>query len=259
MLNQETIALEYWRKKYFSQAIIVLTIALAIICLTLIYADFIGLKILITLSAGSICYLMIRELREDLQTRGEALILPRAAKVMKNISFDYGKGINENTLLNQDIAGPYKILEYHNIFQNELFHYEEDLFYSVISSKFIPLKQTAFEGIIFSFDMPSATAKQKTVINFIQNQPNISGFLSETLKKPEFMALLNELNTLFNPQKIDIVTENGKNYFWIKTKSPLFYQFSLTSPNSVSNFINRLEKLQNIAEKISHTFAVDKP
>ena len=259
MLNQELTALEYWRKKYYFQAGIVISIAVVIVCLTLVYADFFGLKLLITLGAISVTYLMLKELRDDLQTRGEALILPHANTLFNNLFFDYGKGIKEKTLLDQDVIGTYQVLEYHNTLENNLFHYEEDLFYSIISSKFLSLQQTAFEGIILSMDMPAATDKKKTSININKKQLNISGFLSDTIKTKEFTPLLNELRDLFHPQKIDIITENGKIYFWIKTSAPLYHQFSLTSPNSANMFIKRIERLQNLAEKMAQIFAVDKP
>jgi len=258
MLNQEITALEYWRKKYYFQAIIVIGIALAIICLTFVYADFIGLKALITFGAIAISYLMIKELREDLQTRGEALILPHANTLFNNLSFDYGRGIKENTLLNQDVIGAYQVLEYRNILENELFHYEEDLFYSIISSKFLPLQQTAFNGIILTVNMPSATDRKKSQIIISKTGVTINGALSEMLKSEAFTPLLNELRALFHPQKIDIVAENGKIYFWIKTNTPLFHQFSLTSINSVNIFVKRIENLQNTAESIAKVFAVDK-
>lgn len=258
MLTLETTALEYWRKKYYFQAFIVICIALIITCLTFFYADFMGLKVLVALGAVAISYLMLKELREDLQTRGEALILPQAGKLFNNLDFDYGKGIKENTLLNQEVIEKYQVLEYHNTLQNELFHYEEDLFYSIISSKFLSIRQTAFEGIILSMNMPAATDKKKTVITINKNQVNISGFLAETLKKAEFTPLLNELRDLFHPQKIDIISQDGKIYFWIKTNIRLYHQFSLTSVNSANIFIKRIERLQKLAESIAKVFAVDK-
>ena len=258
MLTLETTALEYWRKKYYSQAIIVIGIALTLICLTFIYADVIELKILIILGASSISYLMLKELREDLQTRGEALILPHANTLFNNLIFDYGKGIKEKTLLDQEVIGPYQVLEYHNILENELFHYEEDIFYSIISAKFLSLKQTAFQGIILSMNMPSATDKKRTTITINKNQVNISGFLTDTIKTAEFTPLLNELRTLFHPTKIDIISQEGKIYFWIKTTTPLLHQFSLTSTNSINIFNKRIEKLQSLAERITKVFSVDK-
>ena len=81
MLAKEAKVLEYWRKKYLGQAAMVLIAAAGAVAAAWFYVEAALLKLLFSLCAILVAYLMLKELRESLQTRGEMLIFAKGKEV----------------------------------------------------------------------------------------------------------------------------------------------------------------------------------
>ena len=85
MLINETKILEYWRRKYLLEAFIVLLIGIGTAIVTEIYADYVWSKVLFLLLAIVVSYVMIKEIKNDLQARGEALVLAHGNELFGHI------------------------------------------------------------------------------------------------------------------------------------------------------------------------------
>ena len=55
--------------------------------------------LLIILAVLTVAYLMLRELRDSLQTRGETLIFAKGKALFDGVDFDYGQGIDKDEAL----------------------------------------------------------------------------------------------------------------------------------------------------------------
>ena len=128
MAGEQTYMLNYWRKKYLRQAILVVILATAVVWLSFVFFDYIGFKILLAAVGVVVTYLMFKAIREDLQARGEGIILAKSDALFHGIRFDFGRGIDENTLLRQDVIPAYKLRECYNVLKGNNFILEEDWF-----------------------------------------------------------------------------------------------------------------------------------
>ena len=252
MLQQDTKILEYWRKKYFKQAFIVLVLMFGVAWLGVCFCDYLWGEMFFILASVIVAYLMIKELREDLQTRGEALVLVHKKTLFDNLSFDYGRGIDENLLLNQEIAGAYRVRECYNVMTNEMFEIEEDCFYTNISSKFFSFKQTAFEGVILAVKTSQVSENLKGSVMISEGKIVSLGAMSAVLKNKGADIAVAELLKLLKASKADVIAVNGKLYFWVRTRVRIFHQFSLFRINFLSVFVKRIEQINQLAQKIAH-------
>ena len=82
-LAQETRLIEYWRKKYLFQAAAVAVCAGAAIAAAAVYIQAKLPALLIILAVLTVAYLMLRELRDSLQTRGETLIFAKGKALLR--------------------------------------------------------------------------------------------------------------------------------------------------------------------------------
>ena len=224
--------LEFWRKRYLFQAVFVTTLALVALYFLIMSSLDKGILFLICLVIVFLAVLMLRELRESLQTRGEGIILANKNLIFDNLDFDYGMPIEEENLLPDHWE--YNRKESFSSIRGKNFRLQEVMLFNLISSKFIELKSVTFHGVFFVVSCSSAELK---------------------LKEANITAELNDLKRLLKADSYQIFSDENKVCFCFKTKFPLFYQFTLRKINAVSAFINHIEKLQisaeNVVEKLS--------
>ncbi|MBP5698795.1 MAG: hypothetical protein J6W96_04655 [Alphaproteobacteria bacterium] len=251
MLNKETKIIEYCRQRYLRQAIIVVLLIGSLLVAALYYTNFIASKILALIISILLTYIMLKELRNDLQARGEGTILSTTEPIFNQLKFDIGKGINENTLSDQELVTDYQIRECRNIIRGNNFSLEEDTFYSIISTKFLALNHTTFEGIIAEITTPMTLEYAKGQLELIQNKPISSGELMSFLKKYRADTPIIELMHLLKAKKTLIASMRGKIYIWFETSQPLHHQLSLIKPNSATTFVNRIDAIKKQIDNFS--------
>ena len=248
MINMRVI--EYWRKKYLTEAMVVVGLAGLATGVFIIYIGCGEFKLLFSCLAVFCAYLMIKELRADLQTRAENLILLEKNELFQKLEFDFGRGIDEKKLSELISVPSYQVRECFNVMKKKGYIIEEDWFYSVISAKFLSFNQTAFHGIILRIDVPALDKKMTSVIEQKDGKTAITGELLEKLKKEELKKVFEGLFKRLGTNKIMVETMSGEMYFLIKTNKHLFYQFSLLKPCALQNFLDDVKFWQDTAEKL---------
>lgn len=248
MKNVQVI--EYWRKKYLTEAFVVIVLAAFAIGVFVFYISYGGFKLLFSFLAVFFAYLMLKELRDDLQTRGENLILGQNEPDFSALEFDFGRGIDEKKLLELTSIPSYQVRECGNVIKGKGYLLEEDWLYSVISAKFLSFNQTAFFGVILRIDVPSLDKKLAGVIERVGGKVVILGDLTEELKKQGSSLVFEKMLKLFETNKIKVETSHGQMYFLIKTRKHLFYQFSLLKPCYSQKFIEGVKVWKKMAEKL---------
>ncbi len=249
-LVKEAKILEYWRNRYLAQAAVVMVLTVAAMAAAIVYAGDRLLQILLCLLAAMMAYIMFKALQEGLQARGEGLILAKGEELFGEVMFDVGRGLCENALLVQDISPKYQVRECRNVMRGRGYWLEEDWFYSVLSAKYIPLNQTAFEGVVLAFADTAGTDNQKGGITLINGTPHLTGGLAERLKQSGADNTTAAFMRLFNAEKAQLATADKTLYLWIATEKKLFYQFSLFKPNTLALFQKRIERLKELSEQM---------
>lgn len=242
--------IEYWRKKYLTEAMVVIALALLAIGVFVIYIGDGNFKLLFSFLAVFFAYLMLKELRDDLQTRGENVILGQNAADFEKLEFDFGRGIDEKKLAELTSLPAYQVRECGNVIKGKGFIWEEDWLYSVISAKFLSFNQTAFLGIILRIDVPDIDKNLTGVIEQSDDKIVILGDLSDKLKKEGYALVLGEMLKVFGVHKIKVEVNCGQMYFFIKTRKRLFYQLSLLKPCEPQKFAARVKLWQETGLKI---------
>jgi len=251
MLELESRTLEHWRKKYLGQFLIVLLITGLVVYASLLWFDYIGFIVLMVIFAILILFLTIKALKEDLQARGEGIILAKAGSLFSGLTFDYGKGLKENLFYEQNIIPEYKVRECYNVLYGCGYCLEEDFFYSAISTKFLTIHQTAFEGIVLMFDDADEEFKTKGEVQLLKNKITYLGGIDSLLRNDQATAILMKIMTLFHSKQIQVFVFSGKMFFLIKTKTKLFYQFSIFKYNALSVFVKRVQEIQKAVEALN--------
>lgn len=251
-LMKEARILEYWRKRYLGQAGVVGVLALIAAGTAWKCADFMISKVFVSLFAFFIFYIMYKALRESLQARGEGLILAKGNEIFGEVMFDVGRGLCENALLTQEVISDYQVRECDNVMRGKGYWLEEDWFYSVISSRYIPLNQTVFKGVILAFADISGEDGLKGAVMVQNNKTIVTGAVAERLKQKEAVEIIVAFMRLFKADEAKLVVADKTLYVWIKTEDELFYQFSLFRPNSLAFFQTRIHRLKELSEKMLH-------
>lgn len=249
MLTTQMKIIEYWRKKYLVEAVVVLAIALVMVALALFYMQSFWLKMLVIGLAIVISYVMIKELKADLQTRGEALILAKEKELFNGVEFDYGQGLKESELLKLNVFENYMMRECQNVMKGAHYYLEEDWLYSIISAKFMAFNQTVFKGIVAVIDRPKVE-NLKGEISLAQGQIEVKGAVGQMFDKNDLETKLKPLFSLFKAGQMQIVGSQGKVYFLIRTEKPIFYQFSLLKYNTLSAFVARIQQLDEVLKNL---------
>ena len=255
MLGKETHILEQWRKKYLLQAFIVALISVLVILAGISRLDFGGFKLILILAVLVVFYLMIKSLQEDLQTRGEGLVLAKGNILFNHLSFDYGKGIADNALHNQEMVAPYKSRECKNVMSGQRFLIEEDWLYTAVSKKFLTVYNTSFRGVILEISAGNLPSSFSGEISKAKGRLLPVGGGSVLLKKYGLEKDMAALLDLFAANKVKLFVYQGKIYFWIRSEAKIFYQFSLFKVNSIGNFVKRTEKMQKLILNFVKVFA----
>lgn len=249
-LLKEAKILEYWRNRYLAQAAVVTVSAAAFMTAAYIYADYRLLVVLLWMLALMTAYIMFKALQEGLQARGEGLILAKGEELFGTVMFDVGRGLCENALLAQDICPKYQVRECRNVMRGKGYWLEEDWFYSVLSAKYIPLNQTAFEGVILAFaDTLSADGLKGEVV-LKNGKTVVTGGLAERLKSSGAGDVTAAFMRLFGAEAAKLAAADKTLYVWIATEKKLFYQFSLFKPNTLALFQKRIERLKELSEQM---------
>ncbi len=221
ILAADIKVLEFWRKRYLGQAALVcLVVGFLCVMVFKCIADVRAL-VLFLLLIGGIAFVMIRELREALQTKGESLVFAKGKSLFENICFDFGAGIDDddsvwgNWNYNQRDCGA--------VVLGDGFCLEEDYLYDIVSSKFIEIKSTVFKGILLTLDCHEGA---QSLLNDMRFKQEIENF-RKTLKA-------RSVASTFMQNKI---------YIWFVSDGRLYHQFSLWKFNVFVSFVAKLEKI----------------
>lgn len=250
MQNKDLSPLHYWQKKYLKESLcVLLLLGLATIAAISIF-DYWGFQLFLIIGAISIAYLMIKSLREDLQTRAEAMIWEKNSSMFGNVIFDVGSGENTAILLNQNVVSGHQARECYNVMQTPHYMWEEDIFYTEQHLKWFSLRNTAFNGVILSLNAPHAPQNASAIISLSASKLSIKGNLKDYFTHHKINTLLQDILKLLHAKQIHAVTSNHKIYFWIVNSRKLFHQFSLIKPITPLPFIGRIQQLQQITENL---------
>ncbi len=230
VLAKEAKTLEYWRRRYMAQAAIVLAAAVGAIAAVFMFIEAPMVQLLFVVGILLVASLMLGELRESLQARGEGLILAKSALLFSGLQFDYGCGIDEKNLVLPRTFDDYTVRECRNTISGEGYVLEEDWLYSVVSSKFIAINHTVFEGILLTVDV----------------KENAAGLA----QNPKVREAGEKLKRLLGAESMFIAAAERRICFCFKTDKKIFYQFRLCSPNTAGAFVRRVETVRAQAEEI---------
>lgn len=244
MSAQQARILNYWRKKYLFQVLTVFLLAFFVVWAALVYFDFAGFKLLTLALAVTVAYLMFKAIKEDLQVRGEGIILMHSGALFNDVKFDFGRGLSEKELDAQNVVKSYKFRECHSVMQSRDYILEEDWFYSLISAKFFSFSHTAFQGIVLALNIPHAPENLRGKIDIAKNKTFISADVNNFLKTHNAQQYVLALLKLFNASSAEVVLSHGKLYFWINSETRIFYQFKLFSTNTIHAFVKRVNDIQ---------------
>lgn len=242
--------LNYWRKKYLFQVLTVFLLAFFVVWAALLYFDFAGFKLLTLVLAVIVAYLMFKAIKEDLQVRGEGIILAHADTLFNGVKFDFGRGISEKEFDEQDVITNYKCRECHNVMKGNDFILEENWLYTLISAKFFSFSHTAFQGVVLVLDIPDAPEGLKGKIEILKNKTIISGELNNFLKTRNAQQHAAAFLKLFKARSAEVSCNNGRLYFWINSETRIFYQFKLFSTNTVHAFVRRVNDVQTAVSNL---------
>ncbi len=250
MLEKETIAVEFWRKRYWRQAVFITILLGGLATAAVCYFEFLFTKLVCAIIATLLIYLMVRELREDLQTRGETICTAPQIGLYENLHFDVGRGIDEKILENLQSVADYQTRECRNEMYQEVVSLEEDVFYNGGSARFGRLQQMVFEGVILTAALKESLPYCKGEI--LQNGDKIIsiGDTSDLLKKHQILEILEKIMKNFSAQRIMAEVYQDKIYFFIPTAKKIFAQFSLFSYNRTDKFVRRVLTLKTQMEDL---------
>ncbi len=249
-LAKESKVLEYWRKRYLTQAAVVLCLALSAAGTALYTIDFKLLAVLLCLLAAIVAYVMLKELRDGLQARGEGLVFAKGEELFPELVFDVGRGLCESSLLAQEVVQGYQVRECRNVMRGKGFWLEEDWFYAVVSAKYIPVNQTMFEGVVLAFAATKAADGLSAEVSLAGGRAVITGSLAPYLRESGAAEIVTAFLALFKESKARLNTADKTLYIWIKTEHKLFYRFSLSVPNTLAAFQKRIKALEEAAKRM---------
>ena len=239
--KREEKLLSYWQGRYLFQLLLVCFIGFAFAISVLFYVKFLLLKIFFLLLDVVVLRLMILALNEGIQYRGERAFFSNIKDEFEGLVFDYGKGIDEDVLAQQNVVGEYQVRECKNVLTGDGFIIEEDWFYNVSTIKSIAINDTVFLGVVCAYDVDHndelkgrVELKGKTLLV----DGNISSIVSLDYKDK-----LCKLLKLFKAKEAKLVLTNGKLYVWISTSSTILYQFDMVQKGKMREFESRIHLL----------------
>lgn len=236
ILAADVKVLEYWRRRYLGQTAVVLIFAGVLIAMVLKYIADIRLWVLLLPLIALVSFVMIKELREALQTKGENLIFTKAKTLFDNIRFDYAAGIDDKFPIWENWN--YNLRDCRAVVLGDGFCLEEDCLYHVASSKFIEIKGTVFRGILLTLDCHESAKSLLNDARFKQEAER----LRKILKAEKF-----SLNFMQNKLCLCFISNRR-----------LYHQFSLLRFNLLATFIYKLEMVLAQVWALQALLSVDK-
>lgn len=244
-LIKETRVLEYWRKRYLAQGA-----AVGAVCAGAgaVGIYFLGLTLgglFIFLLATLILEIMLKELRADLQVRGEGLIFAKKEALFRGLRFEEGDGIGENELLSVAGVPAYRVRERGSVMAGEGFVFEEEFLYTPVSSKFFELKQANFIGVLARFEAKGASEGDGKL-----KLKGGKGVVFSGALKEDVAAACSAVLALFGANEALFCVKGGMFYLLIKNERKLFFPFKLFEANALKAFSLRIEAVREAAEKV---------
>jgi hypothetical protein len=239
--KREEKLLSYWQGRYLFQLFLVCFIGIAFAISVLFYAKFLLLKVLFLLLDVFVLRLMILALNEGIQYRGERAFFSNLKDMFDELVFDYGKGIDEDVLVQQNVIGEYQVHECRNVLKGDGFIIEEDWFYNVSTIKSIAINDTIFLGVVCAYDV-EYNDELRGRVELKGKALLIEGSVSAIISS-EYKEKLSKLLKLFKAKEAKLVLTGGKLYVWIATRSTIFYQFDMVQKGKMREFESRIHLL----------------
>lgn len=236
ILAHDVKVLEFWRKRYLLQAGLVVVIGGVLAGLVLMYVRDWRLWLILLPLIGVVLGVMLRELREGLQTKGESLIFAKGQSLFKDIRFDYGAGIDDKYPVWENWT--YNLRDCRAVVRGEGFCVEEDCLFTLISSKFFEIRGTVFKGVILTIDCDDEA----------QN----------LLDDAKLNAEAENLRKILEADTVTIHFAWQKMCFCFVSKKRLYHQFSLLKFNALIKFVGRLEAVLAQIDVLRGLLKVDK-
>lgn len=224
--NDVARVLEYRRKKYLAQAVAVVLVAMGPIVAVAMFVEAELLKLPAVMIILLVAYLMLKELRDELQIRGENLIFALPT-LRANGVFDYGQGIAKGSPLFD--SWKYDVRECCSVVRGKGFIIEEDRLYAALAAKPFKLKLAVFEGIVLAVNAQNEAQAKRMA------------------QSAELRCVAEKLQRFFSVKNMRIVADGMQIGLFFKTEKRLFHQFSLLKTNSVGVFLQRLQVLRTLA------------
>ena len=218
--NREEKVLGYWQGRYLFQLLLVNFIGLAFAITVLFFIKFLLLKVIFLLLDLLVVRSMIVALKEGVQYRGERAFFSNLKDSFNGLVFDYGKGLDEDVLVEQNVLEEYQVRECKNVMRGDGFIIEEDWFYNVSTVKSIAINDTVFSGVIAAYDVDSNDSLKGRIS--IKNKDLIVNGDIVSFISSEYKEKLIKLLKLFRASEAKVVLKNGKLYVWISTRVTIF-------------------------------------
>ena len=236
ILASDVKVLEFWRKRYLGQACIVLLLAGALLWMVFYYVNDWRLWLLLLPLICFVAYIMLKELREGLQTKGESLIFAKTKALFDNIRFDYGAGVDDKFPIWD--KWNYNQRECQVVVRGQGFCLEEDALYSVAASKFFEIKGTVFKGILLTLDCDE---KAQSLLNDVH-----------------FKQEAERLRQILKADKMTLSFAQNKICLCFASNRRLYHQFSLLHFNMLTIFICKLDAVLVQVSSLQALLNVDK-
>ncbi|MBO5284467.1 MAG: hypothetical protein J6B00_01180 [Alphaproteobacteria bacterium] len=246
----EVRVLEYWRKRYVKQAVIVAVLAGSSAGAGVFFAPYFLVKVL-ALSLGFVFfYVMFKAIKDDFQARFEGALLMDAVLKFPTLSFDIGRGNGEDALLSQSVCPAYSVYECFNVISGQNFSFEEVQLLEDI--RFLGFALPVFDGVILRLNTTKDLSPAQGTVKFFNKKLIFTGETAPLLQelKSEVASLLQH----FAVKEAKVCVDNSKVYFWLDKAQKLYRQTKLFSYNPPSLFDKKIEALQTTAKALADKF-----
>jgi len=273
-LRRKEANLEFWRQKYLRQGVLAFLCLAGVMAAVAFFCNNGSLELLCALFAGATGWLMLKELRESLQARGEGLILSEDKELFGGLGFDVGRGEDENLITQTALIPAYQVRECFNAITGKGFRLTEEFLYTVLSNKYIKLNKTAFRGIVLSFYVSEkeggrlvfssggqSVFDEEQLLNGAEKRYRgfvlrVSAGINTQLLADKRLEAIAALLRYFRAKDAALCLKRGRGMLFIATEMPLFYDFKLFKPNNFASFIRRTLELKTMCEELAAAFEV---
>lgn len=245
----EIRVLEYWRKKYLRQAVIVGVLTGGCVCGGVLWAtSFLGQVLAVCLGVVFF-YVMFKAIRDDFQARFEGALLMRGKD---DLVFDIGRGSGEEVLAAQSVCPAYSVYECFNVIKGAGFSFEEVQLLE--DARFLGGHWPVFDGVIVRICAAAELNLVQGAVRLVNEKILLEGETASLLRdvKRDVLSLLKH----FGVTEALVCVYGGAVYFWLNGAKKLYLQTKLFSYNAPSKFAQRIEVLQAtggaLADRLSH-------